>query len=353
MNTDNVEKLLDVLECHHRRYGASWISASCPFAPYRHGKGKDLRASFGILVAHGGESRFRCLACNMHGNLRELVWQLEKYRGSGPWYAAAGRLVSRDDMPSVEQIDAKIGSATPKEWIVEVRGTPYWKSPEPPRLGAKLETLQYETIPETDLDRFHDLSEEALVYLTGPRRRLTAPTIAEFELGWHAGRRRVVVPIRDLQRQLVGITGRCLDYFDPEKLKWVNEQSPKFLHSSGFHRDYFLFGEHLAQAGQVGHLVEGHFDAIFLRQCGFTNALAVMGSYLSPWQVEKLVKLCSRVVILRDGDKAGEQAAARWCLSLSGRVPVAMAEVNDERDPDEYSVAELRQKLAVDNLKFS
>ena len=122
--------------------------------------------------------------------------------------------------------------------------------------------------------------------------------------------------------------------------------------STGFHRDFFLFGEHLVERGDTGYLVEGHFDAMYLRQMGYGNAVATMGSHLSGIQVEKCVIMFNEVVIFPDGDQAGGEAALRWEHALKGRVPVAVADCVPEMDPDNYDEDQLEDLLSVDNLSF-
>lgn len=359
MNTFHIEKLLTLVGCTNFKYGSAWIGATCPFASWRHAKGTDKRPSFGVIVTTEDESHFRCLSCNISGSLKTLVWLLSRYRGTGPWYDAACKLVAVD-WPSETELDRRIAMAEKapiertREKLAKARyGS--WGVPETtpqPLSKINLDSLDYVTLPESDLEVLRPLPKAACEYLYGPRRRLTALTAEVWGLKWQAERRRIVIPVRDHKGALVAITGRALDVQE-DSGKWVPEQMPKFLHSKGFHRNFFLFGEHLIEKGQIGYLVEGHFDAMYLRQQGYTNALAVMGSFLAPPQVEKLVQFLSRVVILRDGDKAGETAAIQWRQALLGRIPVALADVKEGVDPDEYSDDALEAMLSLDNLRFA
>lgn len=358
MNTDNVEKLLHLLGCTNFKYGSEWLNATCPFASSRHTKGTDKRPSFGVIVSLDDESHYRCLSCNTAGSLKSLVWLLAKYRGTGPWYDEACKMVAAD-WPSEKELDRRIAMAD-KAPIERARAKLVrarygaWGDPEPAPQPSKinLDSLEYTPLPERDIEVLPPLSKEARDYLFGPRRRLTPLTAEVWGLRWHAEHRRIAIPVRDLSGRLVAITGRSLDVQE-DSGKWVPEKTPKFLHSKGFHRNFFLFGEHLIEKGQPGYLVEGHFDAMYLRQQGFTNTLAVMGSFLAPPQVEKLVQCLPKVVILRDGDKAGETASIQWRQALLGRVPVALAPVKEGVDPDEYSDEALEEMLSLDNLRFA
>ena len=214
------------------------------------------------------------------------------------------------------------------------------------RAVLSLEGLRYSTLPESRARSLAPLPPQAAAYLTGPRRRLDVMTLKLWGVGWLSYQRRIAIPVRDWDGKLVTISGRCLDRH--ENGRWVPEQRPKFLHGKGFKRDYFLFGEHLVERGLPGILVEGHFDAMFLRQMGYPNTVAVMGSYLSQVQVEKALTMFSEVAILADGDDAGRTAAHQWEHALSGRVKVRPLAAQDGYDPDDYNAEELAD-LFLDN----
>jgi len=361
MNADQIEKLFSILDCTDIRYRGSWINASCPFAPWRHKKGTDKTPSFGISVSPGSTSRFSCFSCGMSGDLKSLVWGLQRFRKEGDWYERAGRLLVAFDSPGLEDIEARIAfSENPSEATFAERfarapvgwaGVTNVPHPHTKQTGGrkvlKLDQLEYKKIPEKHLKASQSMPPEVLDYLTGPRRKLQHSTLSLWELGWQPYRRRIVIPVRDWDGNLVAITGRCLDVKD-ENGKWVHEQEPKFLHGTGFKRDYFLFGEHLVQRGETGILVEGHFDAMYLRQMGYPNAVAVMGSHLSQVQTEKVLTMFSDVIIFPDGDEAGGHAAEKWEHALKGRTEVKVLDVLVDRDPDEYDEEELEELMGFD-----
>ena len=232
----------------------------------------------------------------------------------------------------------------------------YWKE-VPTKLVKKrkainLDDLNYMIVPESKLEALEELPPQVLEYLTGPRRKLSPFTIELWGLRWNPYSRRIMIPVRDWKGKLVAMTGRAMDKAIEPNVG-VPEQQPKFMHSKGFHRDFFLFGEHLVEQGDTGYLIEGHWDAMYMRQMGYGNAVAVMGSHLSGIQVEKAVTMFKEVVIFPDGDKAGGEAAVRWEHALLGRVPVAVADCVPDMDPDDYDQYQLEDLLAVDNLSCS
>lgn len=352
MDVPKIEQLLGIIGCERIKPSHSWVNATCPFASTRHSKGVDRHPSFGVSIQPGGESNVWCHTCGCRGNLHEFVWKLARLRGYGAWYDRACRLVIKDN-PDEKTILAlpESSQGSVRERIARAEYGWLEREPEPVKAAIpSLDTIEYPILPEEHLASFRELPEAALRYLTGPRRRLTQTTIDVFELGWQPQRRRVVIPMRDIDGNLVAITGRALDHYQDGK--WVHEQEPKFMHSKGFRRDYFLFGEHLADRSDEAILVEGHFDVMYLRQMGYPSTLGVMGSHLSLVQVAKLVKFWKRVVILPDGDDAGAAAAEKWAHALKGHLPVAVCDIVPGKDPDDYEQEQLDTMFTFDNLNF-
>jgi hypothetical protein len=361
MDVEQIEQLYKILGCTDTRYRGTWINAACPFSSWRHRKGTDKRPSFGVSVAPGCVSRFRCFSCGVSGDLPTLLWSLRRFRKGGSWFEPAAKLVMEHEHPSLREIELRLEfadnpdgtiadriSRAPAGWAYsESEKSRQFASSAGGRKALRLDHLEYPILPEKHLAAFKSTPPEVLDYLTGPRRKLEHTTIALWELGWQPHKRRIVIPMRDWDGKLVAITGRCLDVKRSDGT-WEHEQEPKFLHSKGFKRDYFLFGEHLVARGEPGMLVEGHFDAMYLRQMGYPNTVAVMGSYLSQVQVEKILTMFSEVTIFPDGDEAGGLAAEKWEHSLKGRTEVKVLTVRTGYDPDNYDDEELLELMGFD-----
>jgi DNA primase len=80
-----------------------------------------------------------------------------------------------------------------------------------------------------------------------------------------------------------------------------------------------------------------------VHQAGFPNVVALMGCSLSTKQADLLTRHFSEVILLLDGDEAGEQASAKIALNLSGRMRVHRGRVPMGFQPDQLSVDELRR----------
>lgn len=328
MDADHIEKLLLMLGCSQLRYVNGWIKATCPLAPWKHATGKDSHPSFGISIHPNDVSHYNCYTCRQRGSLNGLAWLFGRL--SKRDMASVFQFLTAFNQPSVESLQAL------KEGI----GSGLWGEKKSAsiagltvssRTAAEVDRSLLRVLPESDLALFVDPPDHIRAYLH--KRGLTDQSITDWELKWHEGARRVVIPIRDGTKALVGISGRAFD----------KDQKPKYLHATGFRRDFYLYGEHRVRTGQVGYLCEGFFDVIYLHQCGY-NAVAMMGSYLSDFQISKFCQLFKEAIIVPDGDLPGAEAAEKAWQAL-GRCYPRIAKVPDGKDPDELTQAELLEIL--------
>lgn len=149
-------------------------------------------------------------------------------------------------------------------------------------------------------------------------------------------RNRLMFPIHDQGGRVIAFGGRRLSEDDPAK--YLN--SPE---SVLFKKSTVLYGLWKATAGirQSGFCIvtEGYTDTIACHQAGFTNTVATLGTAFTPEHAGLLRRLCSRVVLLFDGDEAGLSAADRAAGVLFAEpldVQIAILGRDDgAKDPDE------------------
>ena len=149
-------------------------------------------------------------------------------------------------------------------------------------------------------------------------------------------RDRVMLPVLDRQKRVIGFGGRLLDP-EAKDRKYVN--SPE---SPLFHKKESLYGLHAAldaiRRSGSAILVEGNFDVLALHQAGIEEAVAPMGTALTEEQVGSVGKLAKAVVVVFDGDSAGQRAAQKAIPLfvdagiLGGRVARLPAGI----DPDDF-----------------
>jgi hypothetical protein len=342
-----VESILSLLQALGSRNvkvaNNGWVHASCPMAPYspNHKSKEDAHPSFGIAINPKKRSGYRCFTCGAKGNVTELMHRLNalaREAGDAP-------VCSTELFNWLRNTDTDI-EETPDELMAMLDSAAYRPRKSVEFAGVRVSedaakrmqgyVEQEEVIlTDADLDAFAPLSQEAAEYLMQDRG-LSDDTIVRWDFRWNPKTRRVVIPIRDCKGRLVGYSNRAID----------QGVKPKFLHSKGYLRDRYLYGEHFLREGgtKQGVVVEGFFDAIHLWQHGY-QGVAMLGTYPSKMQVEKMVRFFGEIVILPDGDAAGYEAADRVMQALKGRVPTRIAKVPHGRDPDELSPLDLAEIL--------
>jgi DNA primase len=148
-------------------------------------------------------------------------------------------------------------------------------------------------------------------------------------------RDRVMLPVIDRQKRVIGFGGRLLDP-DAKDRKYVN--SPD---SPLFHKKEQLYGLHAAidavRRGGTAIVVEGNFDVMSLHEAGIEEAVAPMGTSLTEEQVGILGRIAKTVVVVFDGDTAGQRAAQKAVtLFVEGDVDGRVARMPPGVDPDDF-----------------
>jgi DNA primase catalytic core len=122
--------------------------------------------------------------------------------------------------------------------------------------------------------------------------------------------RRLLFPLTDRQGRVLGFQARRLYDDDPLKAKYVNTPESEL-----FHKGWVVYGLDKARAAIARDdracVVEGNTDVIALRQSGFQQVVASMGTALTEQQLKELGRLTKRLWLAFDGDAAGETATLR------------------------------------------
>ena len=179
-------------------------------------------------------------------------------------------------------------------------------------------------------------------------------------------RGRLMFPIRDLRGRAIGFGGRILP--DAEKrMADADMGVAKYLNSPEtllFQKRRTLYAADLArsaarEAGWVG-VVEGYTDVIACVQSGLPNFVGTLGTALGDEHITLLRRIADRVVLVFDGDEAGQKAADRSLeLFLGHEVDVRVLTLPDGLDPcdflDSRGATAFRDMVerAVDPLQFA
>lgn len=152
--------------------------------------------------------------------------------------------------------------------------------------------------------------------------------------GLHDGfRNRAMFPICDELGRCIAFGARAID----------PEDQPKYLNSPEsalFHKGKSLYGIHLAKraiiASRTAIITEGYTDVIACHAAGIENAVATLGTALTRDHAAYLQKICDTIILLFDGDAAGQRAADRALeLFFAAPVDLKICTLPDEMDPDE------------------
>ena len=106
-----------------------------------------------------------------------------------------------------------------------------------------------------------------------------------------------------------------------------------------FNKRKNLFALNLAKKSKLGYLilVEGYMDAIALHQFGFDCAVASLGTALTEDGASLLARYTEQVVLIYDGDEAGQNATQRAIPILEkAGLKVKVLQMRDAKDPDEF-----------------
>ena len=158
-------------------------------------------------------------------------------------------------------------------------------------------------------------------------------------------RDRLMFPIIDVRGNVIGFGGRIMNDKDKSAAKYLN--SPETLI---FNKRKNLFALNLAKKSKLGYLilVEGYMDAIALHQYGFDCAVASLGTALTEDGANLLAKYTEQVVLIYDGDNAGQNATQRAIPILEkAGLQVKVLQMRDAKDPDEFL-----KKFGADRFKL-
>lgn len=122
---------------------------------------------------------------------------------------------------------------------------------------------------------------------------------------------RVMFPVRDERGRVVAFGGRVLPAL-------ARENDAKYINSADtplFSKSRLLYGLDVAREAvrqtDEAVVVEGYTDCIMCSQSGIENAVAILGTALTEQHVQLLRRFCRKVVLVLDGDAAGQNAAVR------------------------------------------
>ncbi|BCJ86207.1 DNA primase [Effusibacillus dendaii] len=318
-----------------KRSGRSFVGL-CPFH-------SEKTPSFSVSQP---KQLYHCFGCGAGGNVISFIMHIENL----------------SFLESVEHLAKRAGIALPKQDDAE---------DDSPAARRRKELFQCHDLASKYYHHILVNTEAGVPALKYLRERgLTLTTIEEFQLGYapnrwdvltnflkrrgfqekfleQAGllsengkqpgryydrfRGRVMFPIHDGQGRVIGFGGRILGKGEP---KYLNSPETELFQKG---RQLFNLNrarQHIRQSGKA-ILLEGYMDVITAHQFGITNAVAALGTALTQDQAKILKRNADEILMMYDGDPAGQKAAFRnseVILEVDGNPRVAV--LPDGLDPD-------------------
>lgn len=316
-----------------RRAGSNF-QGLCPFH-------SEKTPSFTVFAA---TKSFHCFGCGAGGDVVSFIMRAENLT-----YVEAVRLLAeRAGIDIPEDNTAQDKDAVPKKRIYELN-----------LAAAKF-------FRECLFDK--NIGGEAMEYLAG-KRQLGMATIKHFGLGYSPNdftaltrkmrslgfteeeliaaflckrsaksgklfdlyRNRVIFPIIDTVGNIVAFGGRVMDGSEPKYLN--TSDTPAFKKSR--HLFALNYARKFAEKEMI--LCEGYMDVIALHEAGFENAVATLGTAITPDQARIFAKYTKKVIVCYDSDRAGQMATSKAMRYLADAgVDCRIIKISGAKDPDEY-----------------
>jgi DNA primase len=153
-------------------------------------------------------------------------------------------------------------------------------------------------------------------------------------------RQRLIFPIVSVNGEILGFGGRTLS--SEVQAKYINSPETEIYQKGQHVYALNLAKKAIREADQV-LLMEGYLDVITAHQFGFEQAVAGLGTALTPAQARQVLRFTDnkQIIMCYDADKAGQKATDKGADILaevtSGMaLQVRVISIPDKEDPDTF-----------------
>ena len=348
--------------------GSEWVGV-CPFHD-------DHKPSMRV-VTNRSQEFYKCFSCGAGGDCFNFVQEyLKKDFVEALRFLAERHGIELSNRKVDEDFTPRSTLRKAMQWTMEQYIAALSTTPE----GANaLEQLHARGFTDESIEQFSiGVAPKSWSFITDKLQG----NVKSIEIGLGAGiikkneeknrvydafRHRIMFPILDESGSPIAFGGRRLD----------EEDEPKYINSPEttlFHKSKTLYGYKFArkaiQDSKVAVVVEGYTDVIACHQAGVTNVVATLGTALTSEHADILSRVANEVVLVFDGDNAGQAAADRAveiffkknidiqiCVLPEGEDPADLASVqgqfeqalSESVDALEYKFNRLDNSLAVED----
>ena len=285
---------------------------------------------------------YYCFGCGAGGNAITFLMEYENYSFPEALKALADRAgVALPEKDMSKEARAQADLRTTLLEINKLAANYFYYQLKHPQGRAGYEYLRNRQLTDDTIRRFglgfaNKTGDDLYRYLKdkGYRDQILKETglVTIEEKGTHDKFwNRVMFPIMDVNNRVIGFGGRVM-----------GDGKPKYLNSPEtrlFDKSRNLYGLNYARTSREKFLLicEGYMDVIDMHQAGFTNAVASLGTALTPGHASLIKRYADQVILTYDSDGAGVRAALR-AIPILKEAGISCKVLNLEpyKDPDEF-----------------
>ena len=313
-----------------KKSGSSYVGL-CPFH-------NEKSPSFSVS---GTKQMYHCFGCGVGGNVITFVMEYENYTFPEAVKMLADRAgIALSVMEYSGEDRRERDIKTKLLEINKIAATFYYHQLKSPAGQSGLDYLKKRQLSDKTINTF------GLGYapqLTGDLYRMLKEKGYDDELLKESGLftyekgirekfwNRVIFPIMDINNKVIGFGGRVMGDGKP---KYLNSPETKL-----FDKSKNLYGLNVARSSRKNNLIicEGYMDVISMHQAGFNQAVASLGTALTPGHARLMKRYTDNVLITYDSDEAGVKAALRAIPILKeAGLSTKVINMRPYKDPDEF-----------------
>jgi DNA primase catalytic core len=155
-------------------------------------------------------------------------------------------------------------------------------------------------------------------------------------------RNRIMFPITDSTGNIISFSGRALPGDEKKYGKYINGTDTPVFNKR---LNLFALNFALRQTAKTGtaYLVEGNPDVLRLHEIGIINSVAPLGTALSDEQISLLKRYATKIVMIYDGDNAGQKAREKNGKKLvKAQLPAYSVTLPKKEDPDSFFISKVK-----------
>ena len=307
---------------------------------------RDVLEHYGFLDSLSDKGQGKLIGpCPIHGGKNRTSFSVSTEKNIFNCFGECGGGNVLDLVMKVEDVGIRDAGVLLCEWfeLSFERGDTGTSATDAPATSPAAADVDAGEVINPSLENPLKTLQPKHAYIT--ERGIMPGTVRSFGIGYCVRglmKGRIAIPIHNEDGDLVAYAGRAVT----EELA---QEKGKYRLPNGFSKGHVVFN--LNQAMQHGCdrglvLVEGFFDCMKVHQAGFPNVVALMGSSITEAQEALLLAASDRLVLMFDGDEAGNEGLRRVYGRLRRRLFLKEVHLEDEEQPDSLDAARIRELLS-------